>query len=365
MGKVDLMTEFSIELSPAMRDKYKIKALKGSVLNLQGPGGYITPDLSRVEKEEDGLLDWLTHRGLVDRNSDYYLKFKNNFVRLSHFLVGMNISEELMKCFNLFHGWTFLHDDILDDDHPIGKYQGGFPQVAAAHEVFVDILKDKYGRDHIDNFPPVDFPLFKELCHAMKDFHRQMHNAVPYYSSRCTPFVEAMTEYLDSYIFYYVDPINGRYSEESGKFWLRCNTGWKAWLEIVSLLRDVTVSQAMRKDLYFCRLLVASGDVICCINDVLGASKDLGKGKQDTLVMFKHFRKGCNIEEAQKQTVDYLNEQVKDIRLLIEVLRRRYETEGDAYARTLEDFIDGYIIWCSTCQRYGGKTSISLKEVEN
>jgi len=82
--------------------------------------------------------------------------------------------------------------------------------------------------------------------------------------------------------------------------------------------------------------------------------------------MFKHKEKGIPLVQAYQDTVDFLNSQIRDMMLLIEVLRNRFPNNphAEGYLRAVEDFIDGYIIWCSTCQRYGGQTSVKYKEVK-
>jgi hypothetical protein len=370
LKKKEVWLDYRIDLADSVKSKYKIDHLSGSVLNLLSPGEYIHPNPSYILRDEEFITEWWVKRKLMERDSKYYYKFKDNFGKLANLLIPLDhIPEPMMRCHCLFLGWTFQHDDVLDNmkDHRTGDFESGFDTVSAANKVFCDILLDKYGREYEDNFPDVNFPHFKSLCHVWKDFHAQLHNVIPFYEARNGPFLKYMFEYFDSYVMSHGERINRKFSEESGKFWLRFATGWKPWIELVCLVRGVVIPTPLRRDFYWIRLRMASEDVIGFINDIFGISKDLLYDETDTLVMFKHIEKKVQLEKAYKDTVEFLNEQIQDMVLLIEVLRKRHTNNphAEGYLRAVEDFIDGYIIWCSTCHRYGGKTTLSYREAES
>jgi len=92
-------------------------------------------------------------------------------------------------------------------------------------------------------------------------------------------------------------------------------------IEISTLIRGIVVPQKIRKDPYFKRLYEASQDSFCCINDIFGVTKDLLYEEVDSLVMFKYLEKKITLTEAFKQTLDFLNSQLKDVKLLSSILR--------------------------------------------
>jgi len=228
MTPKELWMDYNIDLIKPIEDKHGIKCLKGSVLNLLPPGEYNRPNPAYILRDENFITEWWVQRKLMERGTKYYYKFKDNFGKLSNLIIPWDhLPEDMMRCLCFFLGWTFQHDDILDNmkDHRTGDFEDGFKTVTEANQVFCDILLDKYGRDYEDNFPESNFPVFKSLCHVWKDFHAQLHNSIPFYESRNKYFLKYMFEYFDSYVMSHGERINERFSEESGKYWLRFATG--------------------------------------------------------------------------------------------------------------------------------------------
>jgi hypothetical protein len=170
---------------------------------------------------------------MMERDSTYFKKFINNFGWLSNLVIpNPELSAEKQKSQVIFLGWTFQHDDILDNviDHRKGGFAKGWATVEEENKVFNDILLDKYGRGDEDNFPELDFPFFKALYFAWRDMHANLIKTVPHYEARNGTFLRYMAHFFDSYILMYGKRINKKFSEESGKYWLRFSTGFKSWL---------------------------------------------------------------------------------------------------------------------------------------
>lgn len=149
------------------------------------------------------------------------------------------------------------------------------------------------------------------------------------------------------------------------KYWLRLVTELKIEFELAFLIQGVIVPDKLRKDLLFERVLMAAQDVAEGINGVFGIAKDLLNSEGDTWTMWKIVEKNIPLQEAYRTSVEYQNQESKDMRNMIELLRNRFigDVGVDKSLWVIEDFMDGYILWCSTCPRYLTGTTVTQRVV--
>lgn len=268
-------------------------------------------------------------------------------------------SEEMFLCL-IFFFFLFYIDDIIEDAI---KNKIPFKEFKNITEQFQSILIGKYDNNatagQLENVS--NYPDFDQVFVAFLQMHKSWKKFLPDYEHRVKPFANAIQRYFGSLLWYCIDEIDERYSEESFKAYRKHNAFIDGSAEILALLHGVAVSDAMSNSLTMKRLLDAVNAIGAYTNDLLGMKNDFANEK-DNLIVFMVIEKKIPLDEAVRQVCEIIADELIDYDLLKRAILKEFDYDDNLnkYLDIIDSVIDGHNMLYIRGMRYRSGGSVSL-----
>lgn len=334
-------------------------SLKGNILCVRPYGLYQPPsfDIDYFNKQ---FTKWAIDRDLLGNKEEMaFNKVASSLVAFADFLTpnirfGSPEKDSLLDLLSFF----FVFDDFTDE---MGTARSSLDNLNQATKIFENVLKSHRNivSNNIDLLNFASYNILIKTLQKTKDFYDLYYDRYPDASKVC---INEMIDYIRSISVCALDKTLTGISENGNMFFRSYTSGYRPVSEHIIMMNGINLQKEIRQHLLFKRFKQASQNAFAITNDIFSFKRELNDERSENSILTK-ITHGISLSDAFKQTIDFLNSEIRDVVLLGHNLNIYFPKNQQLrrYVMFLQNGIDGNLYWHLKDPRYGSVKSYFKK----
>ena len=340
---------FEFSLGEIKSERFGTAHLKGT---LQLLGKYQEPNLVNLEKAGKILETEVKKLRIPCEDVAEFSNLKVALLSSAYFNPESDIEEPAMIGTSLFFLSVILIDDVLDRT-------GGFGGIGVSGEFAKQFLQETLKALQgeyitLDKIPPT-IPSLDPVVQLGFLSHAYLSRGIPEFATKSVHLRKELREDALAGLLMKEEGFGDVYSNETYKLLRARVGGLYSVIELILLIRGVTLAPEIRESLVFKILLANAAGACSLTNDTLGLRKEIKNEEFDNLVLRLTDNEGIPLGHAFNAVNDLIMQQRKDVVLACEKLEEEFP-EDDSVSRfneAIKTLLDGHIYFSIYGKRYG------------